>query len=573
MADMKNFNVRLKLKYDSYEDWMAKDPVLLEGEVACCAVTVKQAGIVNEVPSVLFKVGDGAHKFSELDYAYAKAADVLEQAKDADKLTSFINDVISSSGLATNGAMTALSSKVDKNIEDIGKLDTKIGTEVAGAKSYADQQISAALAGYYTKGEVDTQVADAKKAGTDAAAALEEYKTAHDAAFEAYKTANDAAVAGKAAEGHKHVKADITDFAHTHEIGEVNGLQGALDAKATAANLEALAGKVGEPTTGKTIVQMIADAQTAATYDDTEVKGDIAGLKGQVGTGTVDERITAAVSAEADRAAAAEDALSDRLDEVEAFFDLAEGEKLDTALDTLVEIQKYITDEGAAADQMVLDIAANAKAIEDMDAAYKAADGTLQGNIDALAGTVATKAAQADLETLAGRVTTAEGKVTTLEGEMDDAQAAIEALQGAVGATGSVATAIGTAKQEAIDAAAGDATAKANQALADAKSDAAQQISAAIAGLNIDQYATNTDLAGVSGRVTTIENELNTETTGLKARMTAAEGDIDALETEVAKKANDADLHAIAKSGNIDDLVQTAETYIIFDCGTAEKNI
>jgi hypothetical protein len=40
------------------------------------------------------------------------------------------------------------------------------------------------------------------------------------------------AVEGKAEEVHTHVKADITDFAHTHPISEVDGLQTALDGKA-----------------------------------------------------------------------------------------------------------------------------------------------------------------------------------------------------------------------------------------------------------------------------------------------------------------------------------------------------
>ena len=89
---MADFNVRLKLKYDSHEQWIANDPVLLAGEVALSTVTVKQEGTVNEVPSVLIKVGDGTHKYSELDFAYAKAADVLETAKDAEKLTAFISN-------------------------------------------------------------------------------------------------------------------------------------------------------------------------------------------------------------------------------------------------------------------------------------------------------------------------------------------------------------------------------------------------------------------------------------------------------------------------------------------------
>lgn len=45
-----------------------------------------------------------------------------------------------------------------------------------------------------------------------------------------------AALAGKSNTGHTHVKADITDFAHTHPISEVVNLQTTLDAKEVTAN-------------------------------------------------------------------------------------------------------------------------------------------------------------------------------------------------------------------------------------------------------------------------------------------------------------------------------------------------
>lgn len=59
----------------------------------------------------------------------------------------------------------------------------------------------------------------------------------------------------------------------------------------------------------------------------------------------------------------------------------------------------------------------------------------------------------------------------------------------------------------------------------------------------------------------------------LAADLTAAIGRIAALETEIAKKANDADLAAVAKSGNVKDLVQTEGDYIIFDCGSSSEVI
>ena len=50
--------------------------------------------------------------------------------------------------------------------------------------------------------------------------------------------------------------------------------------------------------------------------------------------------------------------------------------------------------------------------------------------------------------------------------------------------------------------------------------------------------------------------------------ISASTTDKAALEAEIAKKANDADLAAIAKTGSTDDLVQGSMT-LVFDCGTS----
>lgn len=233
-----------------------------------------------------------------------------------------------------------------------------------------------------------------------------------------------------------------------------------------------------------------AATQTALTEEVNRAKGEEA-------------RIEGLVTAEAERAAGVESGLEERLVEVEAFFKLAEGETLDTALDTLVEIQTYITGEGSAADQMVLDIAANKKAIEDhvaTDHNFAAADATLkselEGKIDLKADKTTVEGIDGRLTTAEGKITTVEGKVTTLEGQMTTVQGAvatkveqeaynakiealegkdtelagkITALEGKFTGEGSVEDMIGDAKQEAIDAAATDATTKANTAESNAK--------------------------------------------------------------------------------------------------------
>lgn len=78
------FNTRLKLKYDTYANWTAANPKLLEGEVAVVVVPA-QAGAVVQEPAILFKVGDGTSLFNALSFAGGLAADVHDWAKAATK--------------------------------------------------------------------------------------------------------------------------------------------------------------------------------------------------------------------------------------------------------------------------------------------------------------------------------------------------------------------------------------------------------------------------------------------------------------------------------------------------------
>lgn len=407
-----------------------------------------------------------------------------------------------------------------------------------------------------------------------------------------------------AAKSHKHVKADITDFAHTHEMSEVNGLVDALAGKeaagAAAAALteakgyadgldEVMDGRVaaleakfgeGEGNVESQIATAVAaekaerEAADSAlsgrvkTIEDDYLKaadktalqdqitandGEILALQGLVGDKKVSEAIDAAVlvetnrakgeesrieglvTAEAAKAREEEGKLADRLEEVEAFFQLAEGEQLDAALDRLVEIQEYLSTEGAAADKMVEDIAANKKAIEDhaaLDHDFAAADATLKSELN---GEIAKKADKTTVEALDDRVEAAEGKIATLEGEMDAVEGRMDAAEADI---------------DALETKVGDKT-------------VAAQIEAAIEALKIGDYAKAADLTAAVNRIATAEGKITT----LEGEMDAVEGRATALETEIAKKANDADLAAIAKTGNVNDLVQTAGDVLIFDCG------
>ena len=74
------FNTRSKQKYDTYANWMANDPILLDGEIAIVTIPASTGAVVQE-PAIMLKVGDGVKTFSALPFQAALAADVYAWAK------------------------------------------------------------------------------------------------------------------------------------------------------------------------------------------------------------------------------------------------------------------------------------------------------------------------------------------------------------------------------------------------------------------------------------------------------------------------------------------------------------
>ena len=214
--------------------------------------------------------------------------------------------------------------------------------------------------------------------------------------------------------------------------------------------------------------QAIADEAARA---DAEEKRIVGLVEAEAARADAAEKANAqAIVDEETRATGVESGLNTRLAKVETFFETAEGETLDTALDTLVELQKYLEGEGELADQMVLDIAANEKAIEDevlrATNAETALDERLDiveaaigegGNVDSqidakIAELDSTAAHTAGADGLALNVAIVDGKLTSISGSI-----AAETYD-----TFGAANAAQTAAAE-------DATTKANTAEANAK--------------------------------------------------------------------------------------------------------
>lgn len=654
----KTFNTRILLKYDSHENWTTNDPVLKKGEVALTTVSVKQDGVVNEVPSVLIKVGDGTHKYSELDFTYAKAADVVAAAKSESALTTFINNVIAKAGIATDEALTALAGRVDTAESDINALeglvgDKKVAVQISEAitgldlaNTYAAKSHTHAMTEVTGLGDA---IADAKKAGTDAAAALDTYKAANDAkvtantnAIAAIKDSTtidsfadvETALAGKQAAGDYATKAEAQGYADAKDTAIAAAKKAGDDAQA---DVDALEAKVGTVPTDKTVVQMISDAQTAATYNDTQVKADIKAnadaidaLETLVGDTAVATQISSAVNsaktelkgnADTDTDASAtivgakkyadklDAAMDTRVDALEA----AIGEGGSVAAQITAEIQKLDKEDTAVDGQYVSAVSeadgiitVTRKALPDYTDTYAAKVHTHAiADVTGLQDALDAKAADADLSALDTRVGTAEGKLTTLidtdagksirtiANEELAAQLIPENAKESLNTLQEIAAWI---QDHPDDASAMNTRIGALETLV-GEDPVSTQINNAITALKIGDYAKAADLTAAIGRIAALEADTHTHANkALLDTYTQTEANLadavakkhehanktvlDGITAEkvtawdkVSEKANDADLAAIAKTGNVNDLVQTAGDVIVFDCGSSSVNI
>ena len=184
---------------------------------------------------------------------------------------------------------------------------------------------------------------------------------------------------------------------------------------------------------------MISDAQTAVTYDDTEVRGLIQDNADAIEAHktAVDAKVTTLVGDDANKSVRtiANEELAAQL--------IPEGAK--ESLDTLQEIAAWIQSHPDDASAMNQAITA----------------------LQTLVGTIPEGATATDIVNYIKELVDAEkARATGVESGLDTRLSAVETL---VGEGGSVDDKIATAKQEAIDAAATDATTKANTAESNAK--------------------------------------------------------------------------------------------------------
>ena len=239
---------------------------------------------------------------------------------------------------AIDERITAAKSQADKGVEEAGKAN-------AAAATNAEE-----IGKHETRiGLLET----AKNGHEERILTLENTSDSHKAEYSALRAVVEGHTESIAKKAEQTVVDGILSRVATAEtaIQTINettipGVLAEVNKKANAADVYSKT-EIGVIAEGKTIVGMIADAQAAATYNDSEIRGLIA--------------------SESDRAAAAEGALSTRIAKAEAFLNEANLDSEDgsnNVIDTLKEIQEYIVKDETGASGMLANIQSNTAAIE-----------------------------------------------------------------------------------------------------------------------------------------------------------------------------------------------------------------
>lgn len=201
MAQDKILQTRISLKYDTYANWHSKNPTLLEGEVAVVVIPDSgHVGTISNVPTVLFKVGDGTKKFDDLPWVSGPAGDVHAWAKEATKpsytateisgLDTFISDQIKDTDTQYKIAISGRTVQLFKrnkggafeatpdstfNLPD-ETVHTLVEGDTNGTVKYDGKDVKVhglGSAAYKDSTFLDASIAEAKQAGTDAQTAVD----------------------------------------------------------------------------------------------------------------------------------------------------------------------------------------------------------------------------------------------------------------------------------------------------------------------------------------------------------------------------------------------------------------
>lgn len=559
---IKELNTRIALRYDSYLKWTNTDKpdqggnlVLLPGEIGICELPAPNEA-TNVAPTVLFKVGgtkypmlqaDGtAHPkagqlmaFKDLPWASAKAADVYSWAKAE---TVVFDDGIVKFKTGDTVLHYIDLSKAFASKEDLDTLTTRV---------------TALESGSIGGGITDTQLEELNERLDD----IEDQIDAVSYAAEAYTNAKVADLNTKHAEQAAAIAA--LDQAIEAEIYNREQAEIAIDEKLGEGFSEANTVKAAieaASTLGQKGIDDAADVQLALTILTTT--GQVA-----INTSAIDT-LTGTVNAAIAALEDTDDSLDARVKGIEAFFEAADHDGKDggllDALDTLVEIQTYLTGEGTATDGVLSRIA------------------SAESSIRALQSTLASGGA------FEQRVASAEASISANNASISTLQEITKDFEGEGAIKLAIATVQESAEKGISDAASAKSTA--NNALAIANS-AESKINTL--GTLLDSVKANAEnavasIASLDNRLTDTEGSISTlqsiVATGdnsnekLREAITALQeltGTSGTLQEELANIKEAVEDNTESISGALSRIAAIEEDYLrsidefIFQCGTS----
>ena len=564
----KLLHTRIQLKYDTLANWNASTFNLKAGELAIVTLGEVKDGSAPKADQhpVLFKVGTGSHKFSELPFASALAADVYAWAKASDvvlsgKTIQFKNgeNVVKSVVLnyldkSEVDALILVETNRAKGEE--ARIEGLVTAEAAAARA-AEKALGERIdafnlpeGGFASKNEFDAL----KNKVEDEDGALAKANSAYELAgtklatsdFNTFKTENTAAIgtakseaiAAAKSETEKQVGA-LADGAvadNAAAIAAINNAQTGIlkQAKDYADGLDAaMDGRMDVVEAAK---HSHANKALLDTYAQTEANlADAVAKKHSHENKEVLDGITAAKVSAWD--AAEGNAKAYAKDYADGIKDAILGEGVKDTFDTLLEIQQWIEGDGVNVTELTEAIAAEAKLRGEEDT-------KLQNQIDALGITngKVSSAAMADKANSLTDNAKAEVKAVKVDNATnadvansltDAAKEEVKAVKvdnavnadklgGVVAADYATKTYADQAEADAISTAAADAKTKADNALKEAKSYADQAELDAIASANantaevIKNYYTKSEADAAFMDSTETGNAIDAKITALK---------------------------------------------------------
>lgn len=279
------------------------------------------ANLQTQVEGLVEKVGAAAVEGTEASGLYKLIADVRRYVDAKTQV------------LASNEALTQLSNKVTVNTNSIETINTSLAEG----------------------GSVSNAIADAKKAGTDAAKAVSDLENGKVKANTDAIAAINNAETGILKQAKDYADGKDTAIAAAKKAGDdaaaaVTTLKNG-EVKANADAITAINNKIGTIPDGKTVAEVIEKAKADATYDDTAVKGLIKSNKDAIDVLNGGDTIEGSV------AKSVKDAINDFSTKISE----------DGMVNTFKELVDYVAAHGSEYTDAIADIAANKSAIDTLN--------------------------------------------------------------------------------------------------------------------------------------------------------------------------------------------------------------